>query len=262
MIARCASRMLDKNVVGVIFLHSGCNMRCGFCITEDTCGAMDFDQALGVFEILTARGIGNVVLGGGEPTLWPHGLFRLAAEAHSRGFLVQVGTNGIALPPDFSTRPGVDRYVLPLESARAAIHDAMRPGGNTSHHAVMLDRLEELGQAGREVTLSTVVSAWNAGELPALADWLTRYVELGGRLHAWHLYRFVPEGRGGGVNAHSMQVSLPDYDDACAAVRSMALPFPVLKRPDMRHSTHVDFFWYEEGRLRIGSETWGVAAGH
>ena len=231
-------------------------MRCGFCITDDTCGSMTLDEALTTLEVLEARGVGNVVLGGGEPTLWSPGVFRLSAEAHARGFLVQIGTNGIVLPSDYAQNPSVARYVLPLESAGAEIHDRMRPGGAASHHAVMLGRLEELRKVGRQVTLSTVVSAWNAQELPALADWLSRYAEQGGRIHAWHLYRFVPEGRGGEVNADSMRISLADYEAACEEVKGRTLPFSVLKRPDMRHSKTVDFFWYEGGRLQVGSEVW------
>ena len=220
---------------------------------------MRFGQALRALEELRGRGMDHVVLGGGEPFTWPSGAVRLAEAARAWGFHVQAGTNGIALPEGFSRIGAIDRYVLPLESDDAALHDAQRlfPGG---HHALVIGRLEQLRTAGKSVTVSTVVSAATAGRLCGLAEWLAGYVTRGGQLHAWHLYRFIPAGRGGARHARHLNLSYVEYQRACAVVKAMALPFAVFKRQDMRHSRTVDFFWYEGERLRVGSEAWGGGA--
>ena len=245
--------------IGVVFLHGGCNMHCRFCISDNALQSLEFDQAVALLGCLAQRGIDTVVLGGGEPLVWPHDVYRMARVAKAYGFLVQVGTNGIALPADYARRPCVDRYVLPLDGARPETHNRLRLWRG-SHHALIWARLEKLRAAGREVTVSTVVNAQNLLGLPLLARQLDDYVARGGRLHAWHLYRFIPAGRGGAANAGALDITRRAYDEACARVRTPERPYTIYKRPDMRHSSSVDFFWLEGGRIRVGSEEWGDSA--
>lgn len=234
-------------------------MRCQFCVTDDAMSSMRHDQALHVLDQMARRGMDNVVLGGGEPFLWAPGVAGLAAASHARGFLVQVGTNGVSLPEAFPRLEGFDRYVLPVESVSADIHDRMRPF-RTSHHAIILRRLDQLAAVGASVTVSTVVTARNIDGLPGLAAFLADYALSGARLHAWHLYQFIPEGRGGAAHADALQVDETEYDAACESLRDIVLTFRIFKRKDMRHSRTVDFFWYERDQLRIGSEVWGARA--
>ena len=217
--------------------------------------SMRYEQALHVLEEAARRRIGNVVLGGGEPFTWRPDAMRLAREAKRRGFLVQMGTNGVALPTDYERADAVDRYVLPLDAATASAHDALRhyPGG---HHRVIVERLARLRDAGKPVTVSTVVTALNHGELETLAAFLNAYVRQGGRLHAWHLYRFLPQGRGGARNAPRLRVGEATYEAACARAKAAVKGYAVFKRKDMQHSRTVDFFWHEGDRLCIGSECW------
>src|SRR5437764_9917664 len=95
--------------VAVMMLHPLCNMSCSFCVTEDAMGSFDFPQACRLLDRLQAEGFKSLVIGGGEPTAWPHRLFELSREAKSRGFGVQVGTNGILLPDGFERIDSVDR---------------------------------------------------------------------------------------------------------------------------------------------------------
>jgi len=234
-------------------------MTCTFCVTDDAISSMRFDQALRLLEVLKARAIASVVLGGGEPFTWTPGVLRLACAAKARGFQVQIGTNGVALPEGYEHLDYVDRYVLPLESMDPATHNRMRIFG-AGHHALILERMDRLRLAGKSVTVSTVVTAENIGHLPELGVFLADYRLAGARLHAWHLYRFLPEGRGGGPNGARLYVSEDDYDAACAEVRAMDFGITVYKRRDMRHSKAVDFFWYQGETLRIGSEVWGCRA--
>ena len=238
-------------------MHPGCSMRCQFCVTDDAMSPMRVDQALHVLDRMGRLGMDNVVLGGGEPFLWAPGVARLAVAARARGFLVQVGTNGVSLPEGFPRLEGFDRYVLPLESVSADTHDWMR-AFHTSHHAIILRRLDQLAAVGASVTVSTVVTARNIDGLPDLAAFLADFALSGARLHAWHLYQFIPEGRGGAAHADSLRIDEAEYDAACASLQDMLLTFRIFKRKDMRHSRTVDFFWYEREQLQIGSEVWGA----
>lgn len=233
----------------VIFLQPQCNMTCLFCVTEDGFHSMTLDEGMSMVKVLKANGIDNVILGGGEPLSWKPGPINLARYAKSLGMMVQIGTNGISLPPGFAASRWVDRYILPLESREAEAHDILRIHGG-SHHRLILERLETLGQAGKAVTLSTVVTRINIGLLSDLGRYLSEYQGAFGNLHAWHLYRFLPVGRGGATNRLRLDVSADDYHRACNQVRRQEPALHILKRPDMLRSSRVGFFWMQEGAFR------------
>ena len=253
---------LSARRIAVLFLHGGCAMRCRFCISDARLSSMDRAQCLAALDTLRARGFDQVVLGGGEPCEWPGGWRFAAREARRRGFHVQLGTNGVLLPAGFARTPWVDRFVIPLDASDPELHNALRRGGAAGrgvcadHHALILRRLETLRRAGREVTVSTVVNAANLAETAAIGQWLRRYAARGGRVHAWHLYRFIPAGRGGARNAAELDISDEAYEAAVLTARHTAGSLRVFKRPDMRHSKTVDFFWQEGDQLKIGSEVW------
>jgi MoaA/NifB/PqqE/SkfB family radical SAM enzyme len=251
-----SSSLNQHREIAVLFLHPGCNMTCLYCISDETFDAMSQDQALGLINTLAAGGVTNVVLGGGEPLAWPGDLYGLAAHAKAQGLLVQVGTNGIALPEGFEHAAAVDRYVLPLDAADAATHNQLRRY-KRQHFEIIMDRLEKLRSAGKGVTVSTVVNAQTALGLPRLARFLHEYCDNGGQVHAWHLYKFLPLGRGGAKHDDELHISDLGYTEACDHVKSLELPFVIYRRKDMFHSRSVDFYWYERGELRVGSQVWG-----
>ena len=239
--------------VAVIFLHPACNMSCSFCITEDDFDAMTYLQAVELLGKLKEEGFENIVLGGGEPFDWSGDLLALSREAKRLGFFVQVGTNAVALPKDFESIESIDRYVLPLESSKDVIHNKMRFYKN-KHHQVILDSLGRLRAAQKSVTLSTIITKVNKDELGALAIFLKILGTGSPFIHAWHLYKFIPQGRGGGVNADFLMLSDEEYIRVSDEVGGLGLPFDVFKRRDMYHSKTVDFFWLESGKLRRASE--------
>lgn len=253
---------IESKSIAVVMLHGDCNMQCRFCITDNHVEAMTtdaYDRALARLEEEDFR---NVVIGGGEPFCW-HGGVRYAAEsAKERGFYVQVGTNGILMPNQDIYRHCVDRYVLPLDAADAEGHDCLRslPGTSESHHGLILHRLRQIRDWGRSVTVSTVVSRKNLQNIVAIGDLLADYVADGGCLHAWHLYCFVPRGRGGSRAAAALGISRDEFNEAAYRVLAQHYPYVIFKRPDMRHSATVDFFWQEGGNLRVGSEVWRESA--
>ena len=206
--------MSSNKSIGVVMLLPSCNLTCPFCITEDGIEALSWKEAVALLDRFQANGVTNVVLGGGEPTLWPHDVFRLALAAKERGMLVQLGTNAIRLPEGFERLETIDRYVLPLESAGPAIHDRMRPGRG-GHHALILDRMAALGAVGKKTTISTIVTSWNVNDIPALAALLTDLDPEGEWIHSWHLYRFLARGRGGSVHAPDLAIDIEAYQAAC-----------------------------------------------
>lgn len=239
--------------VAVLMLQPECNMTCTFCVTEDDFEPLPFEQALGVLDGLVERGVRMVVLGGGEPFTWPGDVLRLAAEAKTRGMAVQVGTNGIALPEDFAALDCIDRWVLPLESTDPAVHETLRRHGR-GHHAVILARLAELQRARRSVTLSTVLTAVNLAGVLDVARFLKQYHSISENVHAWHLYQFLPLGRGGARNGRELSIPAESYAATCQRVKELELPFRVFRRSDMYRSRSVEFFWSKAGRVHSGSE--------
>ncbi len=239
--------------IASLFLTPFCDMGCQFCASETDFSVMSFDDAAALLGALKGR-VEGVVLGGGEPFLWPHDLGKLACFASDLGFQVQVCTNGVNMPMGFERIEAIHRYILPLESMDPGRHDSLRSRAGGGHHAIVMDRIQALAKAGREITLSTVVTSENLGELQAIAEWLAWQSLVGLKVHAWHLYRFLPMGRGGGPHGQELAVDREAYLLACDAMKSAGLPFNVMRRDDMTRASTVEFCWFENGRLRLGSE--------
>ncbi len=245
-----------KVKVAVIFLCSKCNMLCDFCITNDTIEEMSFNRARTLLKSLKQQSVSNVVFGGGEPFAWSNDVIALSKEAKQIGLTVQVGTNGIDLPQGFETVGSIDRYVLPLDSAEEKIHNGLRQySGN--HHALILSRLQKLRNAGKSVTLSTIFTRKNIEHIPDLIKFLQGFTTDKNIIHAWHLYKFIPLGRGGGMRAAELAISNNEYLHTYRLIKSANLEFRIYKRVDMYHSKTVEFYWYENGRIQAGNDVWG-----
>ncbi len=228
-------------------------MTCNFCITEDGFNVISFSQAEELLGTIKKEGFKNVVFGGGEPFIWPENLIALTKKAKDEGFFVQVGTNAIALPENFEFIPTVDRYVLPLESAGADIHNSMRFYKH-KHHQIILHSLRKLKAAHKSVTVSTIVTRMNYQGLKELAYFLTQLNSPERFIHAWHLYMFLPQGRGGSINASALSINENIYERVVDEVKQLDCSFSVYKRRDMYSSKTVDFFWVQDGQIRRGSE--------
>lgn len=242
--------------VAVVFLTPDCDMACPYCGAEEGFPSLSQAGAEGLLARLAAAGFESVVLGGGEPLCWPGDLRKLAGVAQGLGLLVQVGSNLQRLPPDAPAWPEVDRWVLPLESGKAKAHDALRPGPQ-SHHAMVLAALDLFARARRVVTVSSVARADGQADLDGVAALLRARVRLGLRLHAWHVYRFRPMGRGGRLHAGRFQQSDDAWQATALELRRRHADLPLLLRPDMLHSKQVAFFWKKGAKIwRQGPGDW------
>lgn len=247
--------MSDKKIA-VVMLHGDCTMRCRFCITDSQIETLSLKNYESLLEYLRKERFENIVLGGGEPCCWPYGIENAILRAKEWGFFVQLGTNALQLDP-LARYEHVDRFVLPLDSSDPLKHNQMRRlPEKGSHHEIILRRLEQLKQIHKSVTISTVITRENSLDILSIGNFLADYVADGGILHAWHLYCFIPQGRGGKKAEMELSISLDEFNEATLLARSQHYPFVIFKRPDMRHSKSVDFFWYHKGGICIGSRVW------
>ncbi len=253
----------SSKTIAAVFLLPNCDMGCTFCASDLGFDRLGFEQVCELIEGLWAAGYRVLVLGGGEPALWRDGekrLFDLAVIAKKLGFVVQINTNGIRLDGGFETWPGVDRFIFPMDGASAARHDSLRvmlgsePEG---HFELVQKRVDACVRSGRGFTIGTVVTQKNRGELGELVDWMQARVAQGAKIHAWHLYRFQAVGRGGTRADEELGLSSLDFKAICGEAKVAGLPFPVWRRDDMLRSTTVEYFWFQNGKLRVGSQAWG-----
>lgn len=255
----CDARAIEDAVrergasIATLFLHAGCALRCRFCASEDAVETMSVPCAESALQTVREAGIRNVVLGGGEPALWPHDLHALCAHARRLGHFVQVSTSGIDLDRHLGRGLAADRFLLPLEAVDARVHDAARQTpGLPSHHRAVLDALDALERSAREVTITTVAFAHNLDQIARLGRLLRERARAGLRIHAWHLYRFVATGRGGASTAGEYAIDDRAWRGAIAEARASVSGFPVFVRPDIRHSRTVLYLWLEAGRMHMG----------
>lgn len=242
-----------NETVAVVMLLPTCNMHCTFCVTEEVFESMPERLAWQLVEQLHDRGVKAVVFGGGEPFVWEGDLLGLCRHARALGFTVQVGTNGIELPDGFANLTEVDRWVIPLEAAEATMHDAMRLYRG-EHHSIIMERLAALKDARKSVTLSTVMTQTNVSGIDDLAAWVEAYDRGTEHVHAWHLYQFLPLGRGGAVNAARLTLPEAEYEAVCERVKARPGMRPVVfKRANMYRSQSVRFWWYEGGKVMSGT---------
>jgi MoaA/NifB/PqqE/SkfB family radical SAM enzyme len=242
--------------VAVVMLTPACQLRCSFCGADESFGVLSRLQARALVEGLSLQGFESVVFGGGEPTLWPHGLREICAAARARGLLTQIGTSAAALPQDVAEWREVDRWVLPLESGKAEAHDAVRncEGG---HHGKVLRALHGFAMQGQSVTVSTVARHGAEEDLFSVGSLLEGLRAAGLRLHAWHVYRFQAMGRLGRLNGERFALSDEEWAETSRDLKRRFDKLPLLLRPDMMHSHDVAFFWNTpKGLWRQGPGQW------
>jgi MoaA/NifB/PqqE/SkfB family radical SAM enzyme len=238
---------MSRSRIAALFLLPDCNLDCRFCGSDLSFPALSQDEVKRTLSFLMQEGYTNVVLGGGEPLLWKGGLTEVAQFAQDLGFVVQLNTNGISWPQGLEGTGRFDRIILPLDGATRASHDFLRsPRGG--HRALIEKRLKQLCNTGQSISIGTVVCQKNQSELMELGQELAQWVHRGLSLHAWHLYRFIPIGRGGAQQGREDELGLTRevFKALCLPVQH-TFPWKIYRRPNMMKSETVDFFWKEKG---------------
>jgi MoaA/NifB/PqqE/SkfB family radical SAM enzyme len=251
--------------IAALFLLPKCDMGCTFCASDLGFDRMSFEQACALIDSLHEAGYENIVLGGGEPALWRDGkrsLADLAAHAKSLGLTVQVNTNGIRLAEGFANIPDVDRFIFPMDGATSTMHDSLRivlGSKPTGHFDLVQERVRQCTEAGKQISIGTVLNRNNREDIPALVEWMRRQLDAGANVHAWHLYRFQAVGRGGVDSGEQLALTDEQFRKACAEAKGAGLPIKIWRRDDMLNSSTVEFFWFDGGKLHVGGQVWGAS---
>jgi mycofactocin radical SAM maturase len=169
-----------------------CNLRCSHCLSssgEPAAGELSTAEALDLVEQLHTAGVFQVNFGGGEPFLRPD-FEQILAACHARGIMTCISTNGTLIGPERVARLSASRLVaiqVSLDGACQETCDAIRGNGvfNRAIEAVKL-----LATTSIPTSINTVLTAQNAGEIPAMHD-LARSLGVSLRVS-----RFRPSGRG------------------------------------------------------------------
>ncbi len=235
-----------KDKVAVLMLLPQCNMECDYCVIEENFSSFTPEAALQLLSELKDQNYTNIILGGGEPTLWKGNVFQLAQAAKAHGFFVQIGTNGIRLPQDFALNTDIDRWIIPLDSSRPEIHNQLRHFKN-GHFHIIESVLKSLAQKGRDVYISSVITQSNKDHVREMIDYLNQYNDITGNLKAWNLYRLLPFGRGGYTHFEKLKIPIEEFDQITQNVKLAQKNFKVMIRRDMYDSSRVDFFTYHKG---------------
>lgn len=209
-----------------------CNMPCGFCFADYTEGAQAHaEQGIPVLGPLNtaeikgladqARAIGTrqILFGGADPFIRPD-MAELIEYADEIGLQVVVDTNAKLL----SKRPGLYERVAPhlhqlglsLDGSTTELHDGFR---DTSHSfPAVLDLVERSRDYPHLVKINTIVTAANAGDIPAMVGTLAPYAD---RINRWSLDQFLSLNRGA-QNEDKYAITDERYMDVMREVRRRA----------------------------------------
>jgi radical SAM protein with 4Fe4S-binding SPASM domain len=185
--ARCSNRLLSMELE----LSRKCNLECVYCYASS---GKPLDNELVIEEILDAvdqaADLGArkiVVLGGGEPMVYPH-LFRVLDHILGRGMAADLFSNATLIDDEIAGRLAERRIpvVIKMNSRRPDVQDflAGRPGTSLA----IMRGMAALLRAGypdgdMKLGVETIICRQNLDELPEIWRWarnrgFTPYVEI------------------------------------------------------------------------------------
>jgi cyclic pyranopterin phosphate synthase len=184
-----------------------CNMRCGYCMPEESYvwlpkgSILSFEEISRLVGVFSALGVDKVRLTGGEPLL-RQGLPELVGMLASKSVLrdLALTTNGILLPDHAGVlrEAGLRRVTVSLDTLRPA---RMKEFARSDRHGDVLQGLEAAYRVGfRETKLnSVVIRGFNDDELIDLLEFgksrrievrFIEYMDVGGA-NGWRLENVV-----------------------------------------------------------------------
>ena len=175
-----------------------CPERCAFCSEEHRMKAyrrypVTWGRVATVLRTHASRGVKNVHLTGGEPTIHPEFVDTLVL-AKKLGMRTSVGTIGTRLSDEeFARRalPYLDEALFSLHGPNAAVHDDLAGRAGSFDQVVRAIRLALELKPGFGAYVNTVVTTKN---IDALGDTVALADELGAKLIV--ISNVTPEGNG------------------------------------------------------------------
>jgi mycofactocin radical SAM maturase len=169
-----------------------CNLRCTHCLSasgEPAKGELSTAEALDLVDQLHAAQVFQVNFGGGEPFMRPD--FETILDAcHARGIMTCISTNGTLIDEARVARLAASRLVaiqVSMDGACRETCDAIRGDGVYDR---AIGALKLLASSRIPTSINTVLTAQNAGEIPAMHE-LAKNLGVSLRVS-----RFRPSGRG------------------------------------------------------------------
>ncbi len=143
----------------------GCNLECRHCYVEkEGRTQLPLAEIKAIADRLSAIGIDDVVLSGGEPLL-RRDIYEIVAYLHGLGHGVDLCTNGTVVDADQAKKLSgyLSEISVSLDGWDAASYHAMR--GDASGFDRVTQAIEHLSRSGCEVHLITVVTRCNHEKL-------------------------------------------------------------------------------------------------
>lgn len=169
-----------------------CNLRCSHCLSasgEPAAGEMTTSEALDLVKQMHHARVFQINFGGGEPFMRPD-FEQILDACHSYGIMTCISTNGTLLTPERVERLAQSRLVaiqVSMDGARRETCDAIRGAGV---YDAAIKAIKLLAATRIPTSINTVLTAQNAGEIPAMHD-MARSLGVSLRVS-----RFRPSGRG------------------------------------------------------------------
>ncbi|MFH1174588.1 MAG: radical SAM protein [archaeon] len=202
----------------ITFEVSGrCNMNCPFCFSDwrtqsQEMSTADAKKCIALFK---EQGLEAINFTGGEP-LMRQDIVELLTHAKQLGIITILTTNGILVEQQLpGIAPLVDFIGLPLDSADATIHNALRPTPlSKNHQQLVLDLLALITSTYPHIgiKINTIVTRKNMQNLPEIGNLLK------GKVVSWKLSHFTAGGHSTPC-ADEFSVSAREYLDVVAQCR-------------------------------------------
>lgn len=175
-------------------ITSKCNAKCKHCssasdnnITND----LSTDEIIRILHELSECGVMQIGISGGEPLLHPN-FDVIVRTAVDLGFIVGVGTNGIAVNRDVvkSVKElGIHHIQVSLDGSNCETHDSFRGIKGIFNRA--MNAIAIMVGEGVKVNVCMTPTKYNYLELEELID-----ICAGMGVNSFNLSQFVPTGRG------------------------------------------------------------------
>jgi len=207
-----------------VSLTTCCNLHCVMCpVIGGEKTTLGREQAFHIVDFGQRRGVEQIILTGGEPTIVSY-FWDLLDRIAETGVAVQVLTNGSRLKPDEVQRLARCPNMLVAISIDGVgpVHDAIREPGSFAATNRTIDQLLE---AGCKVAINTTIQRTNFGTMLELYEYYRDYPL------EWHGFSFAETAHGKEI------VPLEKADEALGILREIS------RRNGLR-----------EGRAAIGRE--------
>ena len=162
------ARLLGRRVplVASIIPTNRCNLKCLYCARWEKPGEeLPVETWQSLLRELESLGCIRLSITGGEPLLYK-GIESIIETAKGLGMRVGLNTNGLLVPKKRDVLKQVDAVVLSLDGTKS-INDEIR--GRGAFDGVM-EAAKVAKEMGKAITLYTVISKRNAGELESVVE--------------------------------------------------------------------------------------------